>query len=142
MPGDLLVGNGTSVKGAWIQTQGRLQRVLLRHAVRIVNVRVIEADDAARRTGARVGRRVRCRVGWGVGGLHDQGIGVGVGSRCTLIAVPAVRHHTIGVGSQMTLLFLWTVVAVLFVYPVIALFDVVASMYCPRVRLIGLMFAL
>lgn len=125
---NLLVRDGASAERAWVQTQGRLQSILLHHTVHITDVSV-EADDTTWRTGARVGRRVRCRVGRGVRGLRYQRVGVGVSSRCALIAVFAIRCRAIDVGSHMTFI-LWTVVAVVYI---IAVFDVAGSMYCPAV---------
>lgn len=81
------------------------------------------------RTSARIGRRVRHRVGRGVRGLRYQRVGVGVGSRCALIAILAIRYRAIDVGSHMTLI-LWTVVAIVYV---IAVFVAAGSMYCPAV---------
>lgn len=129
---DLFVGDGASAERAWVQTQGRLQGILLHHTVHVTDVGV-EADDTTWRTSARIGRRVRRRIGRGVRGLRYQRIGVGVGSRCALIAVFAIRYRAINVGSQVTFI-LWTVVAVV---DVISVFDVAGSMYCLPVLSIG-----
>lgn len=125
---DLLVRDGASAERARVQTQGRLQRILLHHTVHITDVG-IEADGMTWQTSARVGRRIRRRVGRGVRGLHYQRVGVGVGSRCALIAIFAIRYRAVDVGSHMTLI-LWTVVAIVYV---VAIFDAAGSMYCPTV---------
>lgn len=127
---DLLIRDGASAERAWVQTQGRLQGIFLHHAVDVG----VEADGMTWRTSARVGRRVRHRVGRGIRGLRYKRVGVGVGRRCTLIAVFAIRDCAIDVGSYRTLI-LWTVVAIVF--------DVACS-YCPvlSIRLIDPMLVL
>lgn len=64
--------------------------------------------------------------------MHYQRVGIGICGRCTLIAISAIRYRAIDIGSQMTF-FLWTVITVICV---IAVFDVIGSMYYLVISLI------
>jgi len=118
---DLLVWNSVSAKCARIQTQRRLQGIPLHHTVHVV-----EAGAAIWWTSARIGRRVRRRIGWSVRWSRYQRNGIGVGSRCTLITVSAVRFCAI----DQVIFLIWTIITVICV---MTIFDVIGSMYCPAI---------